>query len=136
MNAPRHLGLRHVALRVVDLERSLHFWRDLLGYRIVWQPDPDNAYLTSGADNLALHRVDAVDAPSAGARLDHVGVFVASPEDVARWVERLAAAGVTIRQGVRTHRDGSVSAYVENADGVVVQVVWVPEAMVEVAGQR
>ena len=28
----------------------------LLGFAVEWEPDPDNVYLTSGCDNLALHR--------------------------------------------------------------------------------
>ena len=41
---------------------------------VVWQPDPDNAYLSSGCDNLALHR-GAVGAAESQA-LDHLGFIV------------------------------------------------------------
>ena len=32
------------------------FYVDVLGFAVEWEPDPDNVYLTSGRDNLALHR--------------------------------------------------------------------------------
>ena len=54
------LGMRHLAIRVRNLDRALWFYRDLLGFGVVWQPDEDNVYLSSGCDNLALHRVDTL----------------------------------------------------------------------------
>ena len=32
------------------------FYVDLLGFEVEWEPDADNVYLSSGIDNLALHR--------------------------------------------------------------------------------
>ena len=49
-------GLRHLALNVVKLDDAVDFYTRLLGMEIEWQPDADNYYLTSGNDNLALHR--------------------------------------------------------------------------------
>ncbi len=49
-------GLRHLALNVVKLDDAVDFYTRLLGMKIEWQPDADNYYLTSGNDNLALHR--------------------------------------------------------------------------------
>ena len=53
---PLLLGLRHVALNVRDVRRSVDFYRNVLGMQVEWEPDPDNIYLSSGIDNLALHR--------------------------------------------------------------------------------
>ena len=46
--------MRHLALRVSDVARAAEFYSRVFGMRLVWQPDPDNAYLSSGCDNLAL----------------------------------------------------------------------------------
>ena len=51
------LGLRHVALNVRDPQASKRFYADCFGMSVVWEPDPDNVYMSSGPDNLALHRV-------------------------------------------------------------------------------
>ena len=56
---PLFLGIRHVALNVRDVAESVRFYSDVLGMKLEWMPDPDNAYLTSGQDNLALHRSPA-----------------------------------------------------------------------------
>ena len=69
-----HRGLRHLALRVKDVERAKDFYTRVFGMRLVWQPDADSAYLSSGCDNLALHRGDPGD--PARQSLDHLG-FVA-----------------------------------------------------------
>ena len=53
---PPHAGLRHVALFVENLEACERFYVDLIGLHVEWRPDPDNVYLSSGHDNLALHR--------------------------------------------------------------------------------
>ena len=119
------LGLRHVALNVRDIARCEHFYVDLLGMRVEWRPDADNVYLTSGNDNLALHRDDATVA-STGQRLDHVGFFIASPEQVDDWHNFLKANGVEIKAAPRTHRDGAHSFYCADPEGTVVQIIFHP----------
>ena len=61
MSNPAHHGLRHLALRVIDLERSRRFYERFLGMKVVWQPDPENVYFSSGSDNLALHQIPAAE---------------------------------------------------------------------------
>ena len=119
------LGLRHLALNVADVPRSVAFYSSLFGMRIVWQPDPDNAYLSSGCDNLALHKVTTTP-PHDGQRLDHLGFLVCTAEDVDRAATVLAAHNVRIRQPPRTHRDGSRSLYCFDPDGNVIQVLYEP----------
>ncbi|HEX7819398.1 MAG TPA: VOC family protein [Sphingobium sp.] len=55
--APGVSGLNHITLAVADVERSLIFYRDLLGcaVRAVWS---DGAYLESGPLWLCLSRDD------------------------------------------------------------------------------
>ena len=50
------MRLSHLALTVQNLEAAVDFYGRILGMEVVWQPDPDNVYLSFGADNLALHR--------------------------------------------------------------------------------
>lgn len=118
-------GLRHLALRVVDVEKSKDFYTNLFGMRVAWQPDPDNVYLSSGCDNLALHRASP-DEIKGGQRLDHLGFIVASPEEVDRAAETLAAQGISLRDLPRTHRDGSRSLYFPDPDGNVIQILYEP----------
>jgi len=118
-------GLRHLALNVADVSASVEFYSSLFGMRVVWQPDPDNAYLSSGCDNLALHRAPAA-APQSGQRLDHLGFIVETPADVDYAAEVLAARRIPLLRPPRTHRDGSRSLYFADPDGNVIQVLYEP----------
>ena len=71
------IGMRHVALFVKNYEATEQFYVDLLGMRVEWRPDGNAVYLTSGNDNLALHRVehDFCGNSGEGQHLDHIGFF-------------------------------------------------------------
>lgn len=120
---PAHLGLHHVALFVSDMAQARHFYVDLLGFREEWQPDADNLYLTSGSDNLALHRGDP---PGGKQRLDHIGIIAAAAEHVFLWEAFLRDHGVTIVAPTKHHRDGATSCYVRDPVGTVVQIIHHP----------
>jgi catechol 2,3-dioxygenase-like lactoylglutathione lyase family enzyme len=119
-------GLRHVALFVRDLEVCERFYVDLLGMQVEWRPDPDNVYLCSGNDNLALHRAPAGAAPEQFQRLDHIGYILNRPEDVDAWHEFLLTRGVMMKTEPRTHRDGARSFYCYDPDGTTVQMIFHP----------
>lgn len=118
------LGLRHAALFCVDLARMEQFYVSVLGYRVEWRPDPDNVYLTSGSDSLALHA--GADAARGETRLDHLGILVGGPAEVDAWAAKLAASGVTLAAGPRTHRDGCRSCYALDPDGNKLQILFHP----------
>jgi len=127
MNRPEPtLGLRHVALQVRDLEACERFYTELLGMRVEWCPDPDNVYLTGGADNLALHRITGPHADAAQQRLDHIGFMLRSIGQVDVWHAYLKAQGVRILKQPRTHRDGARSFYCLDPDGNSVQIIYHP----------
>ena len=134
MTAPFHRGLRHVALRVTNLARSRIFYEQLLGMKVVWEPDPDNLYFSSGSDNFALHQIPqselAAYQPLTGQLLDHIGVILESPEAVERMYEEieplLRGLGGQIVKPPKQHRDGSYSFYFSDPDGAVIQALYEP----------
>ena len=115
-------GLRHVALFVHEFEASTTFYTDLLGMKIEWRPDADNVYLTSGNDNLALHRSEI----KSSGKLDHVGFFINELEKVDEWFEYLSSAGIRMLTEPRTHRDGARSFYCLDPSDVRVQIMYHP----------
>ena len=119
------LGMRHVALYVKDMAATRGFYEDLVGLTPIWVPDPDNVYLTSGADNIALHT-----APDGhvftGGNLDHMGFLYRSIQGVDDVYERLASGGVPIVKERKLHRDDSYSYYANDPDGVLVQFLFEP----------
>lgn len=118
-------GLRHVALSVRDLEACERFYVGLLGMQIEWRPDADNLYLTSGLDNLALHRAKSPLATE-GQRLDHLGFILREEHYVDEWHKYLTRNGVAIAQLPKTHRDGACSFYCYDPDGNLVQFIHHP----------
>jgi catechol 2,3-dioxygenase-like lactoylglutathione lyase family enzyme len=116
------LGLRHLALNVKDPQASKAFYCECFGMSVSWEPDPDNVYLSSGLDNLALHKAKAT---QAGA-LDHFGFIVDTKAEVDAVAERFRARGVTIAAEPRDHRDGSRSFYCLDPDGLRIQVLYEP----------
>jgi catechol 2,3-dioxygenase-like lactoylglutathione lyase family enzyme len=123
-------GLRHLALRVRDVRVSQAFYERLFDMKLVWQPDPDNVYLSTGVDNLALHQVPAEAfekfAESPHHPLDHLGFLMDSPDSVNALFQEVSAQGVTIVQPPKQHRDGSFSFYLADPDSNTIQILFEP----------
>src|SRR5260370_31056944 len=110
MDRPTHAGLRHLALNAREMDAMRRFYVDLLGFAVEWEPDPDNVYLSSGIDNLALHRAaTGVPADETASPLDHLGLIVRTAEDVDRWAAFLESRGVKLDAKPKTHHDGARS---------------------------
>ena len=125
IDRPEHLGLRHLALFTKAFDAMKRFYIDRLGFEGEWEPDADNVYLTSGSDNLALHRGDTGHEVDDG-RLDHLGLLVREPGDVDRWAAYLDEHGVEIKDRPRSHRDGARSLYLFDPDGNTIQILYHP----------
>ena len=135
---PSHAGLRHLALGVRRLDEMKRFYVDVLGFEVEWEPDADNIYLSSGVDNLALHRSAPLTAGrspggrstegtgAGGSTLDHLGLIVRSAADVDAWAAFLEGRGVALEAPPRTHRDGARSCYFRDPDGNQVQIIHHP----------
>ena len=128
------LGLKHLALKVTDLKRSQAFYETLFGMQVVWQPDAENVYLSSGRDNLALHQIPSGEVDNyrknRGQYLDHFGFIMASVELVDRMHDRVGRDGgphgAKIVKPPKQHRDGSYSFYLADPDGNVIQILYEP----------
>jgi len=120
------IGLRHVALFIKNFAECEYFYTQLLGMTIDWRPDPDNLYLTSGTDNLALHRAPADFMPAKHQRLDHIGFFVETREDVDSWFSFLSQQNILIKAPPKDHRDGTRSFYCADPDGNAIQMIYIP----------
>lgn len=124
LTRPKHAGLRHVALNVLDLAKVETFYVDLLGFKVEWRPDDDNVYLCSGVDNLALHKVDQKKASEQS--LAHIGIIVDQIETVDQWYVYLLENEVEMVSKPKTHRDGARSFYCLDPERVVMQIIFHP----------
>ena len=120
------LGLRHVALNVRSVVKSVEFYSTVLGMKLEWMPDPENAYLTSGQDNLALHQLPQGSEPGPVQTVHHIGFVVRRPEDVDEWAQRVRAHGIALAAEPKTHRDGARSFYFHDPDGMLIQLIYHP----------
>jgi catechol 2,3-dioxygenase-like lactoylglutathione lyase family enzyme len=125
-------GMRHVALKVKNVAQSKTFYQEILGMDVVWEPDAENVYLSSGCDNIAIHAVSANFAASAEEKqLDHLGFIVESTERVKELEQEFIAKGVRIVHPFKAHRDGSASFYCADPDGIVIQMLYEPHLSIQ-----
>ncbi len=137
MGKPRkNWGLRHLALRVKDVQASQRFYEGIFGMKVVWHPDAENVYLSTGLDNLALHQYPKEDvgrlAPAHLQPLDHLGFLMATPEDVEDFFREVSEQGVTIVKPLRKHRDGSFSFYLADPDQNTIQILYEPTVQLQI----
>ena len=123
---PMFLGLRHVALNVRNVRQSLDFYSKVLGMKLEWMPDEQNAYLTSGHDNLALHELPQGSETGPVQAVHHIGFVVQRPQDVDVWADRIRSFGVPLAAEPKTHRDGARSFYFRDPDGLLIQLIYHP----------
>jgi catechol 2,3-dioxygenase len=120
----RYLG--HVVFYVKDLERSLGFYRDLLGFKEAGRIfNGAAAALTSGRTHHELLLIQVGDAPGppAGRRrgLYHIGIKIGDSLDELRQAKReLEGAGIPI-DGMSDHTV-SQSLYLKDPDGNEVEL--------------
>jgi catechol 2,3-dioxygenase-like lactoylglutathione lyase family enzyme len=120
----KHRGLRHLALNVNSVAAAVNFYQRVFGMRIVWQPDDDNVYLSSGCDILAFHRGRSGDRSAQS--LDHLGFIVPTIDELEEGYRWAQDNQLDIARPLRRHRDGSVSYYLRDPDGNVIQVLYEP----------
>ena len=119
--------MRHIALKVKDAALSKEFYCKFFGMDVVWEPDPENVYLSSGCDNIAIHEVtDEFARGAAELQLDHLGFVVETLERVRELEQEFVAQGVKIAHAFKVHRDGSASFYCADPDGIVIQLLYEP----------
>lgn len=132
MTPPRTFGLWHAALNVRALAPMEQFYVEVIGMEVEWRPDPDNLYLSTGLDNLALHVVEGLPPPGALGVLDHLGFFVKTQEAVDAWHAHLTAAGFPPDTAPRTHRDGARSFYFRDPEQNRLQLLCHPPILTAV----
>lgn len=119
--------MRHIALNVRDAQKSKTFYTGLFGLTVEWEPDPKNVYLTfQSQDNIALHEVENFSPEPNKQILDHFGFIMVSPQAVDELYAQALAYKATIVQKPKQHRDGAYSFYMQDPDGIVIQLICHP----------
>jgi lactoylglutathione lyase len=126
--------LLHTMIRVKDLDKSLRFYTEQLGMKLLRKRDYPTGKFTLAfvgygdeTDSTVIeltHNWDQAEAYSLGTGFGHLAVGV---PDVYKACERLAAAGVKIPRpaGPMAH-GGSVIAFIEDPDGYRIELIQRP----------
>jgi lactoylglutathione lyase len=123
--------LLHTMLRVKDLDKSLHFYTDLLGMQLLRKRDYPTgkftlAFVGYGDESASTvieltHNWEQAEPYALGSAFGHLAIGV---PDVYKACEQLGAAGVKIPRpaGPMAH-GGSVIAFIEDPDGYRIELV-------------
>jgi len=130
--------LNHAVLYIRNLQRSLAFYRDLLGFRVVNQIDGRAAFIQApGSTNdhdLGLFEIGGSAPDSAAGRtvgLYHLAWEVDTLAELARLATVLRQAGALV--GASDHST-TKSLYAKDPDGLEFEVAWVVPAALLSAG--
>ena len=137
--------IRHPGIVVGDLEKSLHFWSDLLGFKVVREMDEHGPHMDRmlGIENVRVKTVKMI-ADEGGSMLEllafqspgpvrgqppaintigltHVAIEVDDAEETFR---RLASAGAKFNSPPQLSPDGfSKVAFCRDPDGTFVEII-------------
>jgi catechol-2,3-dioxygenase len=117
--------LQHLVLWVADVERSVRFYTEVLGFEVKTRY-PNAAFLkipgTPDDHHLGLFEQPGVAEPHEGvARMYHAAWEVGEITDLARARQRLVAAGALVGQ---SDHGVSLSLYAKDPDGLEFEVFW------------
>ena len=119
----RFNGLRHIALKVPNLEDCEAFYVNIIGMKVLNRASENLVYLTLGNDNLSLGRC-ASDVSAEGGWLDHFGFIVDTKQDLEDWYQFMKSQGVELLDEPHDHSDGARSFHCKDPAGNIVQPLY------------
>ena len=104
--------INHVALPITDRKKTLPFYRDILGLKVIpSQVESENVIWTQLTDGAKVHPIET-DNPSGGA--SHVAFQVEDFEDA---IKKLDELGINIEDGPGERFDGQKFLFIRDPDG-------------------
>ena len=124
---PAQTRIGHVHLKVADLDRSLQFYRDLLGFELTMMYGSQAAFVSAGGyhHHIGLNTWESKGMPKSprqGVGLYHTAILYPKRKDLARIFKRLLEAGYPIA-GASDH-GVSEAIYLDDPDGNGVELYW------------
>ena len=126
-NVPPQTRIGHVHLKVADLERSLSFYKDLLGFKVMQRYGDGAVFISAGGyhHHIGLntwYSKNAPPAPQRAAGLFHTAILYPTRKDLAIALKRLIDAGYPLT-GASDH-GVSEALYLDDPDGNGVELYW------------
>lgn len=124
---PAQTQIGHVHLKVSDLQKSLAFYSDLLGFELVTMYGDQAAFISAGGyhHHIGLntwHSKGAGPAPGHAPGLYHTAILYPERKDLAAILQRLIDAKYPIT-GASDH-GVSEAIYLDDPDGNGVELYW------------
>lgn len=124
---PAQTQIGHVHLKVADLERSLQFYRDLLGFQVTTYYGDQAAFVSAGGyhHHIGLNTWHSKGAPPAGRSgvgLYHTAIRYPTRKDLAIILDRLRQARYPLT-GASDH-GVSQALYLNDPDNNGVELYW------------
>ncbi|MEJ7644530.1 MAG: VOC family protein [Chryseolinea sp.] len=124
---PSTSRIGHVHLKVADLERSLQFYRDLLGFELTTMYGDQAAFISAGGyhHHIGLNTWYSKDSPPSsnhGVGLFHTAILYPTRRDLAFVFNRLRVAGYPL-SGASDH-GVSEALYLNDPDNNGVELYW------------
>ena len=125
------IGFEHIGTTSRDLDRTIQFYRDLLGFRLVLrkpQASGELAFLDAGGGMLEVFAPAAEIAPSRDIPAHEAGMrhLTLAVTDIVGMIAQLEAAGVEILERPRdAHNTELIKrvAFVRDPDGIIVELI-------------
>ncbi|MEQ8361877.1 MAG: VOC family protein [Cyclobacteriaceae bacterium] len=124
---PAQTRIGHVHLKVADLDKSLAFYRDLLGFEVTMMYGDQAAFISAGGyhHHIGLNTWHSKGAPPAqqhGVGLFHTAIVYPTRKDLAIVYDRLRQANYPFT-GFADH-GVSEALYLDDPDGNGVELYW------------
>ena len=124
---PAQTRIGHIHLKVADLDRSLAFYRDLLGFELTMMYGNQAAFISAGGyhHHIGLNTWHSKNAPPAsreGVGLYHTAIVYPTRKDLAVILDRLRQANYPLT-GASDH-GVSEALYLDDPDGNGVELYW------------
>ncbi|MDT0647800.1 VOC family protein [Zunongwangia sp. F260] len=124
---PAQTRIGHIHLKVSNIDNSLTFYHDLLGFEITERMGDQAVFLSAGGyhHHIALNTWNSKDAPHAakkGVGLFHTAIVYPSRKDLAEVLKRLLEVDYPLT-GVADH-GVSEALYMDDPDGNGVELYW------------
>lgn len=124
---PDQTRIGHVHLKVADIERSLKFYRDILGFELVTMYGNQAAFISAGGyhHHIGLNTWESKNSPPApkfGVGLYHAAILYPTRKDLAEIFNRL----IEVKYPISGAADHGVSEaiYLEDPDGNGLELYW------------
>ena len=124
---PAQTRIGHVHLKVANLERSLAFYRDLLGFEVTMKYGSQAAFISAGGyhHHIGLntwHSKDLPRAPIHSVGLYHTAIAYPTRKDLALIYDRIQKSHYSLT-GASDH-GVSEALYLDDPDGNGVELYW------------